>query len=102
VARYATAFHKSDARHHPIARKRIEIEQQRLFDHAMDEKLVLGGIDVGDAGMHDGEMQTVRRDRALEKLMRRPRPRAARLVLRIVDGPDHSFFERRRRRLSGT
>ena len=40
----------------------------------MDEKLVLGGIDVGNAGMHDGEMQTVGRDRAFEKLVRRSRP----------------------------
>jgi hypothetical protein len=92
----AAAFQKSDARHHPIARKRIEIEYQRLLDQAVDEKFVLAGIDVGNAGVHDGEVQAVGRDGALEQMMGRPRARAARLVLRIIDGADHTLFERRR------
>jgi hypothetical protein len=92
----AAAFQKSDARNHPITRQRLEIEHQRLLDHAVNEKLVLRRIDIGNAGMRDGEVQAVGRDCALEQMMGCPRARAARLVLRIVDGANDGLFEGRR------
>src|SRR5256885_12296357 len=45
----------------------------RSLDQAVDKEAVPGGIDVGNAGMVDGEMQPVGRGRAFQQMMR-PRP----------------------------
>ena len=90
----AAAFDEADARHHRIALERVEGEHQRLLDHAVDDELVLGGVDVGHAAMADGEVQAVRRDDALEQMVRGACAGVARLVLGIVDGAHDRLFER--------
>jgi hypothetical protein len=49
----------------------------------VDRKTVLGGVNIREAGAGDHEMQAVRRDRAVEQMVRRARIAGARLVLRI-------------------
>ncbi len=93
----AAAFDEADARHHRIALERVEREHQRLLDHAVDDQPVLGRIDVGHAAMADGEMQAVRRDDALEQVVRRAGARVARLVVGIVDACARRPFRTARR-----
>ena len=77
----AAAFDERHARFHRIARQRIHGEHQRIFDDAVDHELVLSRIDVRRAVVDDGEVQMVRRDGAVEHVVRRAR------VLRCADSP---------------
>ena len=63
----------------------------------MDDELVLGRIDVRDAAMIDGEMQAVRRDRAVEQMVRRARMRIAEFAVGIAQRAHHVLLESRRR-----
>jgi hypothetical protein len=58
AAKFSSGHSRS---HHAVAGERLEIEHQRLLHDAVNEELVPRRIDVGNAGMHDGEML---RDRA--------------------------------------
>jgi hypothetical protein len=63
----------------------------------MDDKLVRGRIDVGNAAMIDRKVQAVRRDGAAEPLMRRARMRGAEFAVGIGQRPRYVFLKWRRR-----
>ena len=88
----AAAFDEMLARHHRVTHQRIDGEFQRLLDHAVDHQHVLVRVDVGNAGMVDGEMQRVRRDGAVELLQRRARVLRPRVALRIAERAHHVLF----------
>ena len=92
----AAAFHESDARHHRVAMQRVERVFHRLLDQAMDDEAVLVRVDVGFAAAGNDEVQAVRRDRAVEELMRRARGAAARLEIGIAQRAHHLLLEFRR------
>ena len=69
----AGAFDEGDARLHRVAHQRLEREDQRTLDEAVDQKPMRFRIDVGNAGVMALEMKSVRRDRAVEQMMRRAR-----------------------------
>src|SRR5205085_424270 len=79
----AAAFDEMNARHHRIACKGFKIEDERLLDQAMNHQAVLVRVDIGEAGARDDKMQTVRRNRAVEQMVRRARVARARLVVGI-------------------
>ena len=91
--RIAAALDERHARDQRIARELFEREHQRLLDHAVDDKLVLLGIDIRQAGMIDREVQAVGRDRAVEQMMRRAGMRIAEFVVRIASRPHHVLLE---------
>src|SRR5262249_56002008 len=80
-----------------IARQGLERELERPAHHAVDDELVLLRIDVRDAAVIDREVQRVRRDGAVEQMMRRARMRVAELALGIAQRPRHALLESRRR-----
>ena len=83
----ASAFDKADARHHRIAREGIERKDQGLLNETMDHQAVLVGVDVGKPTAGDHEVQAVRRDGAVEQMVRRACLTVARLVFGIGEGP---------------
>ena len=58
---------------------------------------MLGRIDVREAGARHHEMQAVRRDRAVEQMVRRARLAGPRLVIGIGQRAHHVLFVFRRR-----
>ncbi len=95
--RIAGAFDEGHAGDERIARQRLQCEFQRLPHHAVDHELMLGRVDVRNAAMIDGEVQTVRRHRPVDELVRRARMRIAEFAFRIAQRPHHILFERRGR-----
>jgi hypothetical protein len=95
--RIAGAFHEVHARDQRIARQRLQSEFQRLAYLAVDDELVLGGIDVRHAAMIDGEVEAAGRDRAAEQMMRRAGVRIAEFAGRIAQRARHVLLEARRR-----
>jgi hypothetical protein len=59
--------------------QRFDRKDRRLLHAAVDQKLVLVRIDVREAAAGDDEMQAVRRDGAVEQMVRRARRASARL-----------------------
>ena len=74
----AAAFDEGNARHHRIARQGLEREDQRALNQAVDQQPMRVRIDVGNAAVMALEMQAVRRDHAVEQVMRRARRRRCR------------------------
>src|SRR6516225_2188630 len=80
------------------------VEQGRHWDagpfgvghEAVDHEFVFGGINVRYARMIDGEVEFVRRNRAVEQLMRRARVRVAEFAGGIAQRPHDVLFEPRR------
>ena len=93
----AAALDEMLARDHRITQQLLDRVFQRLLHHAVDDEAVLRRIDVGNARMQDGEVQRVRRDRAVEHLQRRARVLGARLALGIGQDAHDARFEARRR-----
>ena len=79
----AAALDEGHARHHRIARKRVEREGEGPLHQAVDHQAVFVRVDVRGAGVHDGEMQAVRRERPVDQLMRSACVRGAGFALRI-------------------
>src|SRR5438067_8503017 len=88
----AAALDESEARHHRIARERIEREDERPLYETMDRESMLLGIDLGIAGVRDGEVQAVRRHHPLQPVMRRARVLRARLRVRIAERAHHALL----------
>ncbi len=59
----------------------------------MDDELVLGRIDIWQAGMGDGEEKAVGRDCALQQMVRRARMRIAELVVGITACANHILLK---------
>ena len=87
----AAAFNKSHARHHRVARQRIEREDQRLLHQAVDDQAMLVRVDVRRAAVNDREMQAIGRERAVEQMVRRARMLGARLAVGIAERA-HDLF----------
>ena len=98
--RIAAALEERHARHQRIARQRIDGEHQGLFHQTVDDQLVLRRVDIRQAGMRDGEEQSVRRHRALQQMMRRASMRVAKLVVGIAERA-HDVLLKSRRHLIG-
>src|SRR5580704_11353467 len=69
----AGALDEGDAGFHRVAHQRIERVDQRAPDQTVDQEPVRSGIDVGNAAVVALEMKSVRRDHAVEQMMRRAR-----------------------------
>ena len=93
----AAAFHERHARHHRIARQRSSVNTSGCFTMPWITSLCCAGIDIRHAGVDDGEVQAVGRDRAVEQMMRRARVRIAEFVVRIAQRAHHVLLEPRRR-----
>src|SRR5262249_47205076 len=73
----ARALEEVDPGDHRIAEQGIHGEDQRTLHHAVDEKAMLGRVDVGDAAVMPLEMQAARRDHAVERFQGGARGSAA-------------------------
>src|SRR6266702_4389109 len=91
----ASAFDEAHARHHRIARQRVEREDQGPLHQTVDRQAVPGRVDVRSPGVHDREVQAVRRERAVHQMVRSARVRSARLALGIAQRADDLFLEPR-------
>ena len=69
----AGALDECDARLHRVAHQRVERVDERALDEAVDQQPVRLGIDVGNAAVVALEMKSVRRNHAVEQVMRRAR-----------------------------
>ena len=94
--RIAGAFDERHAGDQRVARQRLQREFERLAHLAVNDELVLGRVDVRNAAMIDGEVQAVRRHRAIDELMRRACVRIAKFAFRIAQRPHDVLLERRR------
>ncbi len=81
--RVAAALDEPHARDHGVAVEVFEREDLRLPHHAVDHQAMLGGVDIRNAGVVDGEVQRRRRDAAVDQMMRRAGVRVARLIVGI-------------------
>src|SRR5437660_340877 len=94
----ARALQEVDAGHHRVTQQRRHREDQRPRDHPVDEELVLGRIDRGHAVVVAFEVQSARRDDALQRFERRARRAGARRArLRADERARHLALERGRR-----
>ena len=87
----AATFHEGNARHHRIAMERIKRVGHGLLHQPMDHETMLLRIDLRFAAACNHEMQAVRRDRAVEEMVRRARGAAAWFELRIAQRA-HDFL----------
>lgn len=78
TAAVAGALEEADVRDERVARERVEIEQQRPVDEAVDQEAMAVRRDVGHAAVMALVVQGARRDDALEMLERRARGTGAR------------------------
>ncbi len=97
----AAAFDERHARHHRIAPDRVEAEREGPLHQAVDHEAVPVRVDIRRARVHDGEMQPVRRETAVDQVVRSARVRGARLALRIAQGARHLLLEPRALFISG-
>ena len=91
----AAAFDETGAGRHRIAQQRIVGEHQRPFDQTVNCELMHVRIDFRNAAMNDREEHAVRRDRAIEQVVRRSRLRGARFEIRIGERSHHILGELR-------
>ncbi len=92
----AAAFEERHPRRHRIAKQRFHRESHRLLYTAVDQKLVLVRIDIRKTAARNDEMQAVRRDGAVEQMMRRACRATARFELRIGQRAHGLLLEPRR------
>jgi hypothetical protein len=89
----AAALYKGDTRLHRISGERLQSENERPFDEAVDQQPVKIRIDIGDAGVVALEMEAVRSDCAVEPLQRCSRCAGARRTRRRRKRPDDFCFK---------
>src|SRR4029453_3164159 len=96
----AATFDERHARHHRIARQRIEWEHQGPPYETVNHQAVLVRMDVGGPGVRDHEVQAIGRDRSVEQMVRRARMLGAWLALGIAERARDAFLEPRRHAVS--
>ena len=69
----AATLDESHSRHHGVSGKRLQREYQWLLDQAVDDQSMFCRIDVRIARMRNHEVQWIRRECAVDQMMRRPR-----------------------------
>ena len=89
----AAALEEVHAGHHRVTRQRFDRIDQRLLNEPMNDKLVLGWIDIRQTGMRDREEQTIGRDRALQQMVRGTGVGIAKFVVGIAAGANDVLLE---------
>ena len=92
-ARVAAAFYEGDARLHRVSGERLQSEDERSSDEAVDQQPVSIRVDIGDAGVVAFEVEAVRSDRAVEPLKRGSRCAGTRRARRTCKRPDDLRFK---------
>src|SRR5215469_8534374 len=92
----SSALDEGDARDHRKPMKRFERIDHRLFYQTVDQQSVLIGVDIRVTATGNHKMQTVWRDRAVKKVVRRARSARTRLEIWIGQGTNNLCLVPRR------